>query len=441
MPADTGWTERRVLGRAYFELYRNLTLPLYGLMLLARKVFPFTRRRLDPRLALNLPGLAEGPVIWFHASSMGETSTIAPVVTEIAGRYKGCRLVVTTMTDAGQRRAREIFAKGDTFLLPFDFYPAVRRFISHIRPSLLVIGETEIWPNLIVEADRAGVSLAVVNGRISRKSYPRYKLIRPLTRFVLPRLDLLMMRTYMDARRAVKLGAGEDRAFALGNVKYDNLPEPLPGGDREDMRRELGLGHQRLVITLGSARDRESGIVLAAVQKASIRGEPLVLIAPRHMNLVPQVEQACRSRNLEFRTLREGETVSPADLDYIQVLIFAQMGRMLQVYSISDIAIVGGTFRPFGGHNPLEPASQSAVTVVGPHINNIRDDISYLLAKKGAYISKEKDLAGLLGRLAADPERRAAVGEAAARAVRDRRGIAAKCVDMMAERGLLPEKC
>ncbi len=436
-----GQTESPFLGRVYFDLYRGLTLPLYGLMLLARKLFPFLRGRLDPRLAINLPEPGGGTVIWFHASSMGETSTIAPVVTEIAGRYRGCRLVVTTMTVAGQRRAREILETGDTLLLPFDFYPAMRRLIAHLKPVLLVIGETEIWPNLIVEADRAGVSLAVVNGRISRKSYPRYKLIRPLTRFVLSRLDLLMMRTHMDARRAVKLGAGQDQAFALGNVKYDNLPEPLPGEEREAMKRELGLGSERLVITLGSARDRETAVVLDAIGEASIEGEPLVLIAPRHMNLVPQVEQACRSRGLEYRTLREGETVGPADLDYIQVLIFAQMGRMLQVYSISDIALVGGTFRPFGGHNPLEPASQSAVTVVGPHINNIRDDIAYLRAKKGAFAVKAKDLPDLLGKLASDAGRRTEVGHAAARAVRDRRGIAAKCVDMMAERGLLPEKC
>jgi len=439
VPADTGQPKYSPLGRVYFALYRGLLMPLYWVLMLAYRLLPPTRKRLGPRLALGLSEVKDGPVVWFHASSMGETSTIAPVVNEIAGRCKHCRLVVTTMTVAGQRRAREILDKTETILLPFDFHPAVRRLIASLNPTMLVIGETEIWPNLIVEASRAGVSLAVVNGRISKKSYPRYKMIRPLTRFVLSRLDLLMMRTHMDARRAVKLGAREERAFPVGNVKYDNLPEPLPDEARQSMRRELGLGSDRLVITLGSARDSESARVLAAIRSAAIDPEPLVIIAPRHMNLVPQVEEACRKEGLECRTVGEGETVSPAELDSIQVLIFAQMGRMLQVYSISDIAIVGGTYRDFGGHNPLEPASQSAVTIVGPHIQNIRDDIAYLRARKGAFVARETDLPGMLRKFAGDPERRKAIGEAAARAVSDRKGIAAKCVDMMLERGFLPE--
>jgi len=288
-------------------------MPLYWLLMLAYRLLPPTRKRLGPRLALGLPEVKGGPVVWFHASSMGETSTIAPVVTEIAGRCKGCRLVVTTMTVAGQRRAREILDTTETILLPFDFHPAVRRLIVSLKPTMLVIGETEIWPNLIVEASRAGISLAVVNGRISKKSYPRYKMIRPLTRFVLSRLDLLMMRTHMDARRAVKLGAREDRAFQVGNVKYDNLPEPLPDEARASMRNELGLGSGRLVITLGSARDGETAIVLAAIRSAAIDPEPLVIVAPRHMNLVPQVEEACRKEELECRTVGEGSTVDGPD--------------------------------------------------------------------------------------------------------------------------------
>jgi len=439
VPADTGQTKHSLLGRLYFALYRGLPLPLYGLLLLAHRLAPPTRKRLSPRLALGLSDIKDGPVVWFHASSMGETSTIAPVVAEIAARCKHCRLVVTTMTVAGQRRAREILDTAETILLPFDFYPAMRRLIESLKPELLVIGETEIWPNLIVEADRAGVSLAVLNGRISKKSYPRYKMIRPLTRFVLSRIDLLMMRTHMDARRVVKLGAMEDRAFAVGNVKYDNLPEPLDEESRRSMRRELGLSSGRLVITLGSARDGETAAVLAAIRSAAIDPEPLVVIAPRHMNLVPQVEQACRKEHLACRTLEEGHTVSPAELDQTQVLIFAQMGRMLQVYSISDIAIVGGTYRPFGGHNPLEPASQSAVTVVGPHIHNIRDDIAYLRSRKCAFVARENELPEMLRNLSGDAELRSKVGEAAAQAVWDRRGIAARCVDMMVERGLVPE--
>jgi 3-deoxy-D-manno-octulosonic-acid transferase len=159
------------------------------------------------------------------------------------------------------------------------------------------------------------------------------------------------------------------------------------------------------------------------------------------MTLLAQVEQACRNHNLVFRRVGEGDRVARDDAAGTQVMVFAQMGRMLQLYSVSDIAIVGGTYRDFGGHNPLEPASQSAVTVVGPYIQNIDDDIAYLHSRRCAFIARERKLPELLRRLADDPQRRQTVGEGAARAVQERRGIASRCVDMMAERGMLPESC
>jgi 3-deoxy-D-manno-octulosonic-acid transferase len=438
MLAEEGPSKGSRLGHLYFAIYRYLPLPVYAVLWLGYWLLPFVRRRLGPRLALSVPGTTGESVIWFHASSVGETSTIAPVVTEVARRVMHGTAVVTTMTASGQRRARDILDSAEIFILPFDLYPCMRRLMAALKPSLLVIGETEIWPNLIVEARRAGVPIVLVNGRISKKSFPRYKLIRPLTEYLLSSFDLLLMRAEADVGRIVDLGAVPARVQALGNLKYDNLPEPLDEDLRRRTRLDLGLECDCRVITLGSARDGESEIVLRAVSNAGFDPQPLVIVAPRHLRLVPQIEQACSNLGYSFETLVEGESRAVSGHERTDVLVFAQMGCLLEIYSVSDVAIVGGTFRPFGGHNPLEPASQGCVTIVGPHIQNIRDDIEYLRARGCAFVTDEDSLSGLLREFMGDGSRRLRIGEAAMDAVRERRGIAAKCVDIMAANGLLP---
>jgi 3-deoxy-D-manno-octulosonic-acid transferase len=314
----------------------------------------------------------------------------------------------------------------------------MRRLIAGMKPSLLIVGETEIWPNLIVEADSAGVPMTLVNGRISRKSYPRYRLIKPLTAHLLSRFALLLMRTQGDADRIVALGARPDRARAAGNVKYDNLPDELNGSVRDSMVRELGLDGKRRIVVLGSARDGESEIVLEALRQAGDGLRPLLVIAPRHLNLVPQIEQLCSTAGFGFRTLGEGERSAHEETGQLDVIIFAQMGRLLEIYAIADIAIVGGTIRPFGGHNPLEPASQGVATIVGPHVQNIRDDIGYLRSRDAVLVAEPPELSEALRGLMTDDGKRRRMGEAAMNAVTERRGIARKCVDIMEASGLLP---
>ena len=423
-------------GALLLGLYAYLPLPAYLCLWIAWLVGPRGEGGLDWRLALRSLPPRGRRAIWFHAASVGEISTIAPVVTEVRRAVPGVPIVVTTMTRGGARRAAEKLDGAEIVLVPFDFLPVVRRFVRAIEPACLVIGETEIWPNMIREAKRQGAAVVLVNGRISNKSHPRYKLIKFFLRHVLGLFDLLLMRSETDARRIIELGAPADRVEVAGNTKYDMLPEPVAADRRKAIRRSLGLADLARVVALGSAREGESEMVIRALAACGNREGLHLVIAPRHLDLVPQIEQAAEALGwpaLVLSDLRLPEGRPPAG-----VMILAQMGRLLEIYAISDVAIVGGTLRPFGGHNPLEPASQGVATVVGPYTHNIKDDMAYLTARQAALVVDEAGLGPAVARLLERDDVRLAMGQAAARAVLDRKGIAAGCVGEMARRGLLP---
>jgi 3-deoxy-D-manno-octulosonic-acid transferase len=423
--------------RVLLGIYRYLPLFIYFMLWAGYYLVPFLRPVLRQRIGMGRAPEGKGPVVWFHGSSVGEVSSIGPVVTEIKRRVPGARILVTTMTVAGRKRAALELEGVDTLVVPLDFFPAVRRFVSALGPSLLIVGETEIWPNLIVETHRSGASIVLVNGRISRRSFPRYRMIRPLVEHLLSKFDLLLMRTDTDAERLINLGGRVDRVRVAGNTKVDILPRPLSAESRAGVRRKLGIDPTRLVISLGSARSGESEIVLDAVRSAFDVPRPLVIIAPRHLTLVSQIEEMCGAHGCSFATVSKESPERQAATD-TDVLIIGQMGRLIEVYAISDISIVGGTFRPLGGHNPLEPASQGSVTIVGPHIHNIADDIEYLASGGAARVTDQAGLGSLLRDLAADDEKRRQIAQRAVEVVRSRKGIAGECVDLMAERGLLP---
>jgi 3-deoxy-D-manno-octulosonic-acid transferase len=431
-------SRRSPLSRALRVLYNGLLLPVYASMWLAYWLVPRRKGSLEWRLAIKLLPPRGRRAIWFHAASVGEVSTIAPVVVEVMRARPGTPVVVSTMTPTGARRAAEKLSQAEITLVPFDFAPSMKRFVSALEPSCLIIAETEIWPNLIGEAKRFGAHVALVNGRISEKSYPRYRRVRALVRDVLDDFDLLLMRSQVDADRIVNLGADPLRVQVAGNTKYDILPAPMAAADRARLRGVLGCGEDMGLVTLGSAREGEAEVLLRAMAAPGMRARTRAIIAPRHLEQVPQIEQACDSAGFTYARITELAGPSDRSGALPEVLILARMGLLMAAYGISDVAVVGGTFKPFGGHNPLEPASQGCVTLVGPHIENIRDDIEYLAGRSCAFVVDEAGLGGRLAELLAGDGDRKRMGEAAIRAVADKKGIAAGCVRIMLERDLLP---
>jgi 3-deoxy-D-manno-octulosonic-acid transferase len=418
--------------------YQVLTSGVYAILRLGYDIIPPLRPRLAPRLALDLGAGPARPLVHFHASSVGEISSIAPVVREAAKALPDHAFLVTTMTATGRRRAAEVLPEAEVRLLPFDFKPAMQRFVKTLNPAIMIIAETELWPNLLREARRRDTPLVLVNGRISTGSIRHYLRLRPLVRSMLSQFDLLLMRSDEDADRVKMLGADPDRVVVTGNTKYDVLPGPVEEAERRALKRRLGLGEGRPVIILGSAREGETEILLRGLGDLDSAAVPAVIIAPRHLENVPRLEAALGRAGYTARLSADAREEGPAGLlGDREAIIVNEMGRLLEYYAVSDVAVLGGTFTPHGGHNPLEPASQGAVVVVGPYRDNIADDIHYLMGENGVIITDGAGLGGALRDLIEDPARMEATARGAACAVQARKGAAVRCVEAMKSRGLL----
>lgn len=390
-----------------------------------------------------------GPTIHFHASSVGEISSIAPVVREVRKEVPDYDVLVTTMTATGARRAADLIPQAECRLIPFDFKPAVKRFVNVYNPRMVVIAETELWPNLITEASGHGASLVLVNGRISTRSVGWYRRVRPLAAYMLSRFDLLLMRSEEDAARARSLGADPEKLGVMGNTKYDILPGPMGAEERRALRRRLGIEESRPVVMLGSAREGESEILMRALHGLDVGQAPAVILAPRHLVNVPRIEKACREMGYTVRLSSDAGRgqmqVSGAKQAAAKdaraegpVIVVDEMGRLLEYYAVSDIGVIGGTFRPFGGHNPLEPASQGAVVIAGPHRDNIADDMEYLMSRRAAVVADEAGLGPAIARLLMDRAEMRAFAESGVAAVEAMKGAARRCVEAMKARKLLP---
>lgn len=389
-----------------------------------------------------MPERPPGPLIHFHAASVGEISSLAPVVREVATAVPGHALLVTTMTATGRERAADVIEGAEVRLVPYDLRPAMRRFMNKMKPSLIIVTETELWPNMLREASRLGIPLVLINGRISIKSIGRYRRVEALVTSMLSQFDLMLMRSDEDAGRALSLGADPERVRVTGNTKYDVLAGPVAPEKRRALRKRLGIGDATPVVVLGSAREGESEILLEAMASQRMETLPTLVLAPRHLENVGHIEAACRRFGYAVTLSAGGGGDAPSsggneDGAGGRAVIVNEMGRLLAYYAISDIGIVGGTFKPHGGHNPLEPASQGAVVVVGPHRENIADDMDYLISRDAAVVTTVERLGVVLAGLLFDPAGMSALAERAAEAVEAKKGASRRCALAMKSGGLL----
>lgn len=320
------------------------------------------------------PGILPETRLWLHAVSVGEVAASEVLVRELRRRYPSLRIAVSTVTPTGQDVARRRLTEAETiFLFPFDFAPAVRRSLSRMRPSCFVMMETEIWPNMLRELERRGIPSLIVNGRISPRSYRRYRLLRPFMRIVLSRIRIFSMQTGEDARRIIDLGAAPERVRVQGNLKYDGALAEDPRA-RELAKRFCRDFSGRRVIVAGSTHSGEEDLILeAVVPLLRERPERLLVVAPRHLERLEEVEEAVRRRKLQsmrlsrFPAAGKGASATPA------VVVVDTLGELASLYRVADLAFVGGSLVPFGGHNLLEPAAWKKPVLFGPHIDNFRE--------------------------------------------------------------------
>ncbi|MBI4589029.1 MAG: 3-deoxy-D-manno-octulosonic acid transferase [Candidatus Rokubacteria bacterium] len=422
-------------------MYALYTCLLLALLLVYAPVFVvrrlFTRGApmgLLQRLGYRVEGLPPEPRCWIHAVSVGEALAAIPLINAVRHRWPDLHPVVTTVTPTGARVVRERLGSAVSHrYFPLDLPPAVWRTLASVRPQFFIALETELWPNFFRGLQGRGIPAMLANGRISDRSFRRYRLVRPLMRRVMEGILVFGMQSAEDARRIIALGASPERVVVTGNLKTEAPPNE-PGADAL-WRRLMGLTGEELVWIAGSTHRGEEELLLDAFLSLRRRHPSVVLvIAPRHPERVAEVERVIRARGLA--SVRR--TSLPKDRDRNAIIVLDTVGELAQLYELAQVVFVGGSLVPAGGHNMLEPALRRKPVVFGPHTTNFRESAELLLAAGGALIVQNSgEMERALDRILADPGLRTTMGEAALEAVAGRQGAVGETLELI-ERFLRP---
>lgn len=394
---------------------------------------PTYRPRWQERFGVYAALPSQGAV-WFHTVSAGETIAAAPTIRAMAADLGAASVLVTTMTPTGSERVASLL--GDTVghcYAPYDFTFAVRRFFTQINPRALILMETEIWPNLILEAKARGIPVMLVNARLSEKSARGYQRFRWLSRRVLECFDLIACQTPEHAQRFIELGVNANKVRMVGNVKYDlDLPDEIK-------ERAVALAQpQRRYWIAASTHAGEEAIVVQA-HLAALESDPslTLLLAPRHPNRTAELALLLdgATRDLPITWCRYGDWAVQANpsTSECNIVLIDEMGVLMPLFWLSEVAFVGGSLVPRGGHNPIEPASLGKPVVTGPHDFNFAQVYADLIAANACQQVSEASLTSTLVGLLSDPVARKAMGAAASDVVASNKGARQRTQDVIAQ--------
>jgi 3-deoxy-D-manno-octulosonic-acid transferase len=364
--------------------------PVYFVrMRLRRGESVYLRERLGLRLPPRVPA---GRSVWLHAVSVGEVLSLRHLVARIKRAHPDWAVYFSTLTDTGFRIAREKLPEADrVFLVPLDFAWIVRKFFRALKPDLFILAESEFWPNLLRTADRNCRAVMLINGRISTRSFARYRRLGPLTRRILSHVDRFLVQTEADGQRLSGMGVAAGRVRVAGNLKAEiSLPAFSPDA-LGALRREIGVGESERVIVAGSTHRGEEEILLRAYRRAAQGGGgQRLLIAPRHPQRAEEIEQSAAALHLRVSRRTLGSTGE------WQVLIIDTIGELASFYAIADTAFIGGSLVPHGGQNLLEPAFYGKPIFFGPHMENFAA-LSEEFIRRGAarVVTGEDELAAV----------------------------------------------
>ena len=373
--------------------------------------------------------------IWIHAVSVGEVLAVSQMVDELKARLPGWRMVVSTTTDAGQTLARQRFGDGDVFYLPLDFGFAIRAYLDALRPKLLVLAESEFWPNLLHQAHQSGAAIAVVNARVSDRSLPRYGRFRSLLHRVMQNVDIFLAQSEEDARRLAQIGASADRVHVGGNLKFEVKPPEkadIIGLFADAVKREQ-LGP---VLVAGSTLEDEEAMLIDCFRQIVARyPNALMVLAPRHPQRFEEVAGLLAASGLGWqkRSQWNGQHALAGG-----VFLLDTIGELASLYQFSDIAFVGGSLVSKGGHNVLEAAQSGTAIVVGPHTENFRDIIGVFQRDNALRVVTPESLTPTVLELLHDDAERARLGQRALEMMKQQQGATERTVAALLQ--LLPEE-
>jgi 3-deoxy-D-manno-octulosonic-acid transferase len=379
------------------------------------------------------------PLIWLHCVSVGETEAARPLVRALLDRFPSYRLVVSTTTVTGQQIARDAFGReaAAVFYFPIDWVWTVRRVLRTLQPAAVLIMETELWPNLLRECRARTIPVALVNGRISITSFRRYKLVRPFISRVLDNISIALMQSEQDASRIRELGIPAERVQMPGNLKFDSAEGVIDDGTTANIRERFGFdGVQRLIVAASTHAPEELVVIDAFKQIKSSQPKLRLLIAPRHPERFDEVASLLKESGLKWA--RRSDQAKVADRDS-EVVLLDTIGELRAVYSLADVAFVGGSIAAQGGHNVLEPAARGVCVVTGPHMQNFAAITKMLLAENaiiqlpnGSISEAQAELASALNALLANGSQRRDIGQRASMVCNRNRGATERTLKMIA---------
>lgn len=380
-------------------------------------------------------------VIWLHCVSVGEANAARPLVDRLIESFPDHRLVISTTTKTGQELAHKIFAdKTDAiFYFPFDFKFTVRRALANYKPTLVLLMETEIWPRLIHEAKLSGAEVAIVNGRLSQRSFDRYSRLRSFIRRVLADVDLALMQNEADAARIIDLGIDSDKVSVTGNLKFEQVLGENEIDLTEEFRTRFAISSDKPLIIAASTHEPEERLVIKALD-GELGHSCRLMIAPRHPERFDAVEKLLRGSSRSFVR----RTSAPSDQDRgADIILLDSIGELRAAYPLAEIVFVGGSLIPHGGQSVLEPAAEGKAIVTGPHTDNFETVTREFLSKKAiAHLEACDDDAKLcrnfhdaLVDLLAKPEKRRELGQNARTTLIANRGATERTIEGL--RGLV----
>jgi 3-deoxy-D-manno-octulosonic-acid transferase len=389
----------------------------------------------------KLPALNKQPVIWLHCVSVGETQAARPLVDRLRKECPDHALVVSTITRTGQKLARDVFSRqaDSIFYFPFDWRWTVRRALRAMNPSVVLLMETELWPNFLRECKTRGIPVALVNGRISRQSYRRYAWIRFFLRRVLESLAIAVMQSETDAQRLQDLGMQADRVRTAGNLKFDAGAVPSNGEKTADLAERFALvgdGHARTPLILAASTHAPEEKIILESFKQVLASQPVrLMLAPRHPERFAEVASLIQSSGLSWA--RRTEAANPADAD-ASVILLDTIGELPATYTLGSVVFVGGSIVDRGGHNVLEPAAAGVAVVTGAHTHNFHAIVD-LMNKAGAIVqlppvegdTAAAELAKVFEELLAHPERRTELAARAKELIVSNQGAAERTVEII----------
>jgi 3-deoxy-D-manno-octulosonic-acid transferase len=388
-----------------------LVIPYFLLRSLISKRF---RKALPQRMGFFKSPSFKRP-IWVHAASVGEVFCSIPLLKKIKKEFPRSKIVLTTMTSTGNETAKFHLPEADQILfVPIDHPLIIRRAIKKIQPGLLLIAETELWPNLLRGCGKKGISIILFNGRISQKSFRRYLSLKFFFKECLKYISLFLMQTEEDQKRVVEIGGESQKTRAVGNSKFDQTFPSFTQEAMGEMAKALGVHGQEKILIAGSTHSGEEE-VLVSLYKELKKIEPhlVLILAPRHLERLEEVERILRKEAISWlRKTSLPMGAGKSDQESPEVILLDTMGELTGIYSLGTLVFVGGSLVRIGGHNPLEPLFFRKCVLFGPYMFNFLEISSRLIETGGAIqVSGEEELFSQLKRLLFDEDTRKKVGE------------------------------